>query len=77
MKLYKCNLTIYVLAESKQEAQEVAVNNCEDEHWDNWKVEHITERVSGMWGDCLPYINEPNEYDDLNCNQFLERKQDE
>ena len=74
MKLYKCNLTLYVLAESEQDAQRIARENAQREYWANWEVEQETKYVSGLWGISLPYVKDESSCEELTCNKFLEKE---
>jgi len=77
MNLYKCGLTIYVIAESEQRAQVIASHNAQEECWSNWQAKQVIDYVTGLWGNCLPYIGDDYDGDDLTCNEFLERKDNE
>ena len=77
MRLYKCDLTIYVLAEDEQNAQLIAAGNAEQEHYTNWEVEQTTEEISGEWGVSLPYSKWDDNIKNLTCNELLERNKNE
>jgi len=77
MRLYKCDLTIYVLAEDVENAQLIAAGNAEQEHYTSWEVEQTTKEIGREWGSSLPYSKWDDNIEELTCNDFLERNKNE
>ena len=72
MKLWRAELTVYVLAECAEKAQGVAHNNAHQEDTGNWSVEEA-RTVDREWEDALPYPPTDYHRKERTCKERLDR----
>lgn len=71
MKLYKCTMTLYVVAPDNENAKYVAQHNVSEESYASWQSKIATLPLDEGWEDALPFGHYDDD-DEKTCTEWIE-----